>query len=167
MTKVQDAIVALCRFGTGLGFTVLIFAVVTQVLGRSVFASSPPWTEELTRYAMLWTIACAAGLSFRTGDLVNVDILSEALPGRWPWLLRLTSALATIGLCAVLILPAWRYTMIGARQTSPVLGLPMNYIHASVLVLLVLLLLFALMRLVAMLSGASDGRPVVNPDKQE
>lgn len=167
MNKVQGGIVALCRLGTGLAFLVLIVAVVTQVLGRTVFASSPPWTEELTRYAMLWMVACAAGLSFRTGDLVNVDILCEALPGRWPWLLRLTSALATAGLCAVLVYPAWRYTTIGARQTSPVLAVPMSYVHASVLALLGLLLLFALMRTIAMLTGASDGRPVVNPDKQE
>ena len=112
-------------------------------------------------------IACAAGLSLRTGDLVNVDILSEALPGRWPWLLRLTSALATIGLCAALIYPAWRFTAIGAIQTSPVLGIGMNAVHASVLTLLALLMLFALMRVAAMLTGTSDGRPVVNPDKQE
>lgn len=166
MARMQNAIVAICRFGTGIAFMVLIFAVVTQVLGRSVFASSPPWTEELTRYAMLWMVASAAGLSFRTGDLVNVDILCEALPGRWPWLLRLTSAIATVGLSAVLLYPAWRYMTIGARQTSPVLAVPMNYIHASILALLALLMLFALMRLVAMLSGASDGRPVINPDKQ-
>jgi TRAP-type transport system small permease protein len=166
MTKVQNALIATCRVGTGIGFAVLIFSVVTQVLGRTVFMSSPPWTEELTRYAMLWTVAFAAGLSFRSGDLVNVDIISEALPGRWPWFLRLTSAIATVGLCAALILPAWRYTSIGARQTSPVLKISMNWIHASVLVLLVLLLVFALMRILSMLSGASDGRPEVNPDKQ-
>ena len=166
MAKLQTAFIALCRFGTGLGFLVLICAVLTQVFGRSVFDSSPPWTEELTRYAMLWTIAFGAGLSFRTGDLVNVDILCEALPGRWPWILRLTSALATIGLCALLLWPAWRYTAIGVRQTSPVLKVSMNWIHASILALLVLLMLFALFRVVGMLSGATDGRPVINPDKQ-
>ncbi|MBM9594273.1 TRAP transporter small permease [Roseitranquillus sediminis] len=166
MNSFQSALVRLCRIGTGLGFLVLIFAVLTQVIGRSVVNSSPSWTEELTRYAMLWTIACGAGLSFRSGDLVNVDILSEALPGRWPWIMRLTSAIATVGLCAVLIWPAWRYTAIGARQTSPVLKVGMNWIHASILVLLVLLMVFALLRIVEMLRGTSDGRPVINPDKQ-
>lgn len=166
MSKFQNALVSVCRFGTGLGLMVLMFAVITQVLGRTVFPSSPSWTEELTRYAMLWTVAFGAGLSFRTGDLVNVDIISEALPGRWPWLLRLTSALATIALCAALILPAWKYTIVGARQTSPVLKVSMNFIHASILVLLALLLVFALMRVVSMLSGVTDGRPEVNPDKQ-
>ena len=166
MTRINSAFIAICRFGTGFGFLVLIVAVLTQVVGRSILNSSAPWTEELTRYAMLWTIAFGAGLSFRSGDLVNVDILCEALPGRWPWLLRLTSAIFTAGLCAALIWPAWRYTAIGARQTSPVLKIGMNFVHASILVLLVLLMIFALIRIGAMLSGASDGRPVINPDKQ-
>lgn len=166
MARFQTALVALCRFGTAIGFLVLIAAVLTQVLGRTVFSSSPPWTEELTRYAMLWTVAFAAGLSFRSGDLVNVDILCESLPGRWPWALRLVSALATAGLCAVLLYPAWRYTAVGSRQTSPVLLVPMSYIHASILALLALLMVFALLRIVEMLRGASDGRPVINEDKQ-
>lgn len=166
MTKLGSALVAFCRFGTGLGFLVLIVAVLVQVVGRSMLNNSPPWTEELTRYAMLWTIAFGAGLSFRTGDLVNVDIVCESLPGRWPWLLRLVSAAGTAALCGVLLYPAWRYTMIGVRQTSPVLQIGMHFVHASVLALLALLMIFALLRVVEMLAGSSDGRPVPNPDKQ-
>ncbi len=166
MARLNSTLIAICRFGTGLGFLVLIAAVLTQVVGRSILNSSAPWTEELTRYAMLWTIAFGVGLSFRSGDLVNVDILSEALPGRWPWLLRLTSAIFTAVLCAALVWPAWRYAAIGGMQTSPVLKIGMNYIFASIFALLVLLLIFALIRVAAMLTGASDGRPVLNPDKQ-
>ena len=73
--------------------------MLIQVLGRSFFHSSPVWTEELTRFALLYLAAFGAGLSYRTGDLVNVDMICEALPGRWPWLLRLVSAAATAALC--------------------------------------------------------------------
>lgn len=166
MQRLSDILVAVCRVGTAIAFLVLIGTVLTQVIGRSVVNSSPPWTEELTRYSMLWMIACAAGLSFRSGDLVNVDILSDALPGRWPWLMRLVSALATAGLCAVLIYPAWRYMAIGVRQTSPVLTISMNFIYASVLAVLVLLLVFSLVRVMGMLTGATDGRPVFNEDRE-
>jgi TRAP-type transport system small permease protein len=166
MARLHSALIAICRFCTGIGFLVLIFAVLTQVVGRSILNSSAPWTEELTRYAMLWTIAFGVGLSFRSGDLVNVDILCEQLPGRWPWLMRLTSAIFTVGLCAALLWPAWRYAAIGARQTSPVLQISMSFVFASILALLVLLMIFALIRIGTMLAGASDGRPVINPDKQ-
>lgn len=154
----------LCRWAAGLSFTVLILAVLVQVLGRSVFASAPVWTEELTRFALLYLAAFAAGLSYRSGDLVNVDVICETLPGRLPLILRFVSALATVALCAALIRPAWQFTSIGSLQTSPALGWRMHYIHASVLVMLVSILVFALIRVVAMLAGASDGRPVADAE---
>lgn len=157
-------LIALSRTATGLAFAVLIFSVLVQVVGRSVFASSPVWTEELTRFALLYLAAFGAGLSLRSGDLVNVDIVCESLPGRLPLILRFVSTVATLALCAILVVPAWRFTAIGTMQTSPALGWQMSFIHASVLVLIVSLLVFSLLRALAMLTGRSDGRPVVNPD---
>lgn len=156
-----------CRLAIGAAFLVLIVAVTVQVLGRSVFASSPVWTEELTRFALLYLAAFGAGLSFRNGELVNVDLFCESLPGRWPWRLRLFSAVATALLCGLLILPAWSYTSIGALQTSPALGWRMDFIHASVLVLLSALLLFSLLRALAMLTGGSDGLPDRHDSRQQ
>lgn len=144
---------------TVIAFGVLIVAVTIQVLGRSVLLDSPVWTEELTRFALLYLAAFGVGLSFKSGDLVNVDIVSESLPGRGPWLLRLLSAAATAILSAVLIVPAWKYTAIGAMQTSPALGWRMDFIHASVLVMLISLFLFSSLRCLGMLMGESDGQP--------
>ncbi|GIX13423.1 MAG: hypothetical protein KatS3mg118_1382 [Paracoccaceae bacterium] len=165
--RLHQALLALCRLAAGLAFAVLIFAVLVQILGRSVFANSPVWTEELTRFALLYLAAFAAGLSYRSGDLVNVDILCEALPGRLPVILRFVSALATAGLCVALIVPAWQFTAIGSLQTSPALGWRMDFVHASVLVMLLSILAFALIRVVAMLAGASDGRPVTDPESPQ
>ncbi|MDZ5700008.1 TRAP transporter small permease [Chelativorans sp. M5D2P16] len=158
------AVIALFRFAVGLAFAVLIFSVLVQVLGRSVFNRSPVWTEELTRFALLYLTAFGVGLSYRSGDLVNVDIVSEALPGRLPFILRFVSAAATVVLCAALIVPSWRFAMIGNFQTSPALGWQMSYIHGAMLVLIGSLLLFALLRALAMLTGRSEGRPVSDAD---
>ena len=157
--KLIDAIVLVARLGTGLSFAVLIGAVLLQVAGR-LTDSAPVWTEELTRYALLFTVAFGAGLSFRSGDLVNVDVICESLPGRLPWLLRLFAAVATGGLALYLLPHAWRYVSIGKMQTSPALGVRMDYIHFAVWVMLALLALFAVLRVLGMLGGAEDGKPV-------
>ncbi len=86
------AVVTLARIGAGLAFAVLMGSVLIQVVGR-LTGNAPVWTEELTRYALLYMIAFGAGLALRTGDLVNVDVISETLPGSLPWLLRLFAAL--------------------------------------------------------------------------
>ena len=159
MHKMNSVIEQLCRYATGIAFAVLMAAVVIQVLGRSVFFDSPVWTEELTRFGLLFLVAFGAGLSYRSGDLINVDMVCESLPGAWPKRLRLVSALATAALCAMILVPAWTYTSIGALQTSPALLWRMDFIHVSILILLSLLLVFSALRVISMLIGKSDGRP--------
>lgn len=149
----------IAQWGTGLSFAVLIVTVLIQVTGRtSGFA--PVWTEELTRYALLFSVAFGAGLAFRSGDLVNVDVVCEFLPGRLPRLLRLVSAVATCALALYLLPHAWRYVSIGKMQTSPALGVRMDFIHLTVWLMLLLLAVFAGLRVLGMLTGAEDGKPI-------
>ncbi|MCV3270686.1 TRAP transporter small permease [Roseobacter sinensis] len=158
MKRIERWIVTACSIGVGLSFLVLVFAVLVQVIGRG-FGSSPVWTEELTRFAMLYTVAFGAGLAFRSGDLVNVDIVCERLPGAWPWRLRLLCGAATAGLCLYLIPAAWKYVSVGALQTSPALGVRMDLIHFSVFALLSTLAIFAVLRVIAMALCGDDGQP--------
>jgi TRAP-type C4-dicarboxylate transport system permease small subunit len=134
-------------------------------VGR-VSGSSPVWPEELTRYALLYMVAFGAGLAFRTGDLVNVDVISEALPDRLRWALRLCAAVATGGLALYLLPHAWKYVAIGKMQTSPAIGLRMDYVHLSVWVLLAGLALFAALRVLGMIAGAEDGTPLKPEDEE-
>lgn len=146
-----------CRIGVGISFLVLIVTVLTQVLGRT-FGSSPIWTEELTRFSMLYMVAFGAGLSLRSGDLVNVDVVCEAVPGKWPWRLRLISGVITAVLCGYLLAPAWKYVSIGKMQTSPAMALRMDFVHLTVFGLLVTLFLFAVFRVYGMLFAGEDGK---------
>ncbi len=59
----------------------------------------------------------------------------------------------------MLLVPAWTFTSIGVLQTSPTLGWRMDFVHVSVLVMIASLLIFALVRIVNMLLGLTDGRP--------
>ncbi|MCX2721536.1 TRAP transporter small permease [Roseibium salinum] len=158
MDRLISLIITFSRFATGTAFAVLMAAVLLQIAGR-LTGDSPVWTEELTRFALLFLAAFGAGLSYRSGDLVNVDLVSESLPGKWPRRLRLLSAVTTALLCLVLIPPAWKYTSIGAMQTSPALTWRMDFIHASVLVLLASLAVFSIVRTIEMLLGRSEGLP--------
>lgn len=150
---------AFLRAATGIAFAAMIFSVSLQVFTRSFLSASPVWTEELTRMALLFLVAAGAALAYRSGDLVSVDILADALPERASRALRLVSALATFGFCAALLAPAREFMAIGAMQTSPALAVRMDYIHFSILALLAGLCLMAGLRVVAMLMGRSDGRP--------
>ncbi|NDW00924.1 TRAP transporter small permease [Salipiger sp. PrR002] len=159
MQKVVSILTTIARIATGLSFLAIIVAVVIQLLGRSGVIDAFVWTEELTRFALLYLAAFGVGLAYRSGDLVNVDIVCEALPGRAPWVLRLISAAITVGFGVLLIKATWLYVSIGVRQTAPSLGVRMDFIHASMLVALVSLSLFALLRVIGMLTRQEQGLP--------
>lgn len=144
--------------GTGLAFIVMIATVLIQVFGR-FYGASPVWSEELTRFALLYLVAFGAGLSLLSGDLANVDVLGKALPEKLSFRLRVISTLATGLLCLLLIMPAWKFTSIGRLQTSPAMGLRMDFVHASILVLLCSMTIFAMLRVVEMLRGKENGSP--------
>lgn len=153
-----ESVALVVHIGAGISFVVLIGAVLVQVAGRTV-GNSPVWSEELTRFALLYTVAFGVGLAFRTGDLVNVDALSESLPERWPWRLRLFSAVVTLAFALYLLPHAWQYVVIGRLQTAPALGVRMDFIHFTVWLLPAVLALFSALRVLGMISGTEDGRP--------
>ncbi len=143
----------------GLTFFALIVVVTIQITTRTFGLPSPVWTEELSRVLLLYMVAFGIGLSLMTGEFVAVDLVQEAVPERVAWWMRLLASASTAGLAAVMIWPAWRFVSIGALQRSPSLRITMDTVHASVVVLSVLLFLFAAMRVVGMLAGTDDGRP--------
>lgn len=148
-----------CKTIVGLSFFALIVVVMIQIVTRTFGLPSPVWTEELSRYLLLYMTAFGIGLSLVTGELVNVDILQEAVSEHVAWWMRLFAAAFTAVLCAVMILPAWKFTAIGSFQRSPSLRWTMDYIHASVLFLAIFLCFFAAFRVIGMLAGTDDGRP--------
>lgn len=166
MTQAFKGLEGLCRLLILAAFLLLSASVLLQVFARTFLATAPVWTEELTRFCLIFIGALGAGLALRSGDMVNVDLLCESLPGRAPWVLRLVSAGLTALFALILLPAAWDYTMIGSRQTAPSLGWRMDFIHASMLILFVTLALWAVMRAFEMLTGRHDGRPMLASEEE-
>ncbi|TKT69929.1 TRAP transporter small permease subunit [Aquamicrobium sp. LC103] len=159
MALLTRLLTAVSRVAVGLSFFLLIVVVTIQIVTRTFDLYSPVWTEEASRYLLLYMTAFGVGLSLVTGELVNVDLLQEAVSERIAWWMRLLSAALTAVIGAAMIFPAWKFTQIGAFQRAPSLRWSMDYIHASVLFLSILLFVFALVRVIGMLAGTDDGRP--------
>jgi TRAP-type C4-dicarboxylate transport system permease small subunit len=129
-----------------------------QVAARTFLPQSPVWTEELTRFALLYLAACGVGPALRTGELVNVDLVVSLFPPALQRALQMFAAAATAALGLMLIGPSLDFTAIGRLQTSPALEWPMNTIHVITLIVSASIALFALTRLVEVaLAPAATG----------
>lgn len=133
-------------------FTVfLMFAtVIVQIIARYVFASPPIWTEDVARYAMVWTGLLGATLSFKTRE--DAVLINSVFPPRPRLMGFVAEALQSAAILAF-ILPVLYFCFVGlrggfakgylARQsglTADTLGMPMVWISAIVPIALIIIL---------------------------
>lgn len=104
----------------------LIGVVIIQVFSRFFLPRTPQWTEELTRFLFIGTVAFAAGIAVRDKGFVNVDTLVELLPAKTKFIIGILMKLVTITLMLIIIQYAIPFIRLGQRQLSSSLLIPMS-----------------------------------------
>ncbi len=138
----------LLAFGMTLSFVGLILAVLLQVFARLFLPKVPSWTEEISRFLLIWMVSCGAGLAMRNSNFVNVDLFVNKLPARARLALAALSDALVIFLMSVFGWYAWPHFMnLGGRQTSPAMNLSMRYVFFAFVVMAAGIVLFALFSL--------------------
>jgi TRAP-type C4-dicarboxylate transport system permease small subunit len=148
-----DRLHAGLRLVVGCCFAVLLGAVLLQVVSRLMLPNPPIWTEELSRFCLLFCAGLGIGLALRSGELVGVDLLTMLLPRRGKVVVEVAACLVMGGFALLLLGPAWNFVDIGSLQTSPALQWNMFWVHMAVLIAPVALLLAAVERALRALQG--------------
>jgi TRAP-type transport system small permease protein len=99
----------------------MVVLVVGNVFCRYVLNASLIWAEELAQYLMVWMVFLGAGLGFRQGRHVAVEMLQDALPGRMGWILRWLVLVISALFLAILVVLGIRYAAFAAGQETPAL----------------------------------------------
>ncbi|WP_291295445.1 TRAP transporter small permease [Elioraea sp.] len=146
---------AALRLVVGLCFAVLLAAVLLQVVSRLMLPRPPVWTEELSRFALLFCAGFGIGLALRSGQLVGVDLVTMLLPRRAKAMVDIASCIVMAGFGLLLLQPAWSFVDIGSLQTSPALQWNMFWVHLAVLIAPAALVLAAAERMLRVLAGLS------------
>lgn len=151
MRKAGQALVAavsgVCRLSTLLAFAMLVAVVLLQVLGQIPNIPSPPWTEAVARFALVYLVAFACGLALARGDLVFVDLFVGPLPPRARRIVdRLVDVIVL--LFSLAIIPgAYNYVMSSFGERARSIDIPMVYVYMVVLIIPLALAFFSLARL--------------------
>lgn len=148
---------AICRYGTLAAFAVLVVVVTLQVLGRLPGVPSPPWTEEVARFALVYLVAFSCGIALLRSELVNVDLFIALLP---PGARRATERIVDVIVLAfsLAILPgAWFYVSGSVGERARSIDMPMIWIYAVTLIIPVSLALFSVARLCGLGQAEASG----------
>lgn len=116
----EDAICALTMGAVSL----IIFG---QVVSRYFFEYTPVWSEELSRYLIVWSIFIGVSVGVRQNKHIGVDALVRALPA--PIKLAFEVLLNLIGIVVSVILVYHSIAFISHtmefEQLSPAMQIPM------------------------------------------
>jgi TRAP-type transport system small permease protein len=140
---------------TILSFVGVISVVVIQILSRYL-PYTAVWTEELTRFLFIYSIAFAAPLALKKKEFINVELLINLLPKRAREIYEAMIYLVIVLLCSVVAYQGYIFTMIGRGQTSATMALDMSIMHASIGVSMVFIAIYAIFHVIDYLKGLPE-----------
>ena len=135
---IDSLIKKICIFLAGL----MVLTVVLQVVCRYVLQSSLLWTEELSRYLLIWLAFLGGSSLVRLQENMFVDFFVNKLPPRLLTIVkRILNVVIIIFLFSILWYAVRIYPKVSARQVTPALQVSIFYIQVSVIVGVILMIL--------------------------
>ncbi len=143
----------------------LMLAMILAIMGIQVFAHYVlkypfSWSEELSRFSLIWMALLAASFVMAEGKHISVDLWSPRCSQANNNRLYLMSYVLVAGSCLVLLLGGLKFVYYVHPVGSPALGIPKSFWYAAVSVSLLLMLFHSLASLIYMLR---TGTPLLIP----
>jgi TRAP-type transport system small permease protein len=132
MRKLLDGLYRGLQWLLTLLIGVLIFPVTLQILAR--FTTLIPnyiWTEEMSRFCLIWIIMIGASVAVRDGTHFDVDVLPHPKTPLGVAASRLVVHVAILLVALIFLAFGWRFTEFGYQQSSELTGLNMSVIHIA------------------------------------
>jgi TRAP-type C4-dicarboxylate transport system permease small subunit len=111
---------------------ILIVPVTLQILAR--FTQLIPnyiWTEEMSRFCLIWIIMIGASVAVRDGTHFDVDVLPHPKTAAGLAVSRMIVHVSILLVALIFLGFGWRFAMFGFDQESELTGLNMIWIHVA------------------------------------
>lgn len=106
-----------------LGFMILV--AFAQIALRNVFATGLSWADPLVRYLVLWVGFIGASIATKERRHINIDVLSQRVPGLGNTLVRAITDLFAGLMCGSLAFAALKFVRNEAQiGGTTLLGIP-------------------------------------------
>lgn len=128
LRKASDQLDTVFRFTLFLTLSSMIVLITAQVIFR-VFFTALSWSEELSRYLLVWSSFIGTSVAFKKGAHIAVTFAVDMLPGK---IQKLVQSLSCILMALFFGITIW-YSIflfnVQVFQVSPAMGLKMRYIY--------------------------------------
>jgi len=132
LVGIVDRFNAALLFVLALGLGVLTCLGLAQVVWRYILGEPLIWSEEVIRYALIWTVFLGAGVAIKKGLLAAVEVVSQLAPAT----LRKVLVGVSVVICAAFwaVLLVYGVLILDAVQgmRSGALEMPMPLVYLAI-----------------------------------
>lgn len=126
--RVCRALEVLCAAVLALMTAVIALLVLT----RNLLGFSFPWSEELTRFLLVWLSMLGAVVLLRRDDHIRLDFLEARLPPVARHGLAIALRLLVLAFLLILLQQSWIAAMARGATRAPALGLSMTVPYLAI-----------------------------------
>lgn len=123
-----------CGLLAGATLSIALASMAAQIVFRYGVGSSLIWSEEVARYALIWSAMLGSAAAYPRGDHIGVTVLIDLLP---PPLLGLAYRLVHLIVIGFAVLVTWEGALLTLRnferdQLSPALQIPIAWAYLAI-----------------------------------
>jgi TRAP-type transport system small permease protein len=162
--KVASRLAIIERMGATLMLVLILTTMAAQVVARYLFETPFSWSEELSRWAMIWMTFLSAAWVAEREEHIRVDLWGQRLTrSQLAWMDGLVHVVV-VGVCTVLLVGGLPFVWYVHPVASPSLGIPKSFWYGAVTVGLALMAvhhglhLLLVVRTSAMVSSTSSAQ---------
>lgn len=129
--KISDMLDKAMEFVIVVMLGAMVVITGAQIVCR-IFFTSLAWSEEATRYLLIWSTLLGAGCVYKHAGHISITIVQDNLPSKAKDVLQIVIH----GLCSFLfiLIVCYGIQYFGkqGKQLSPAMRLPMRYIYTCI-----------------------------------
>jgi len=120
----------------------LVITTTMQVVCR-VFFSALTWSEELSRYLLVWITFYAATMAYKRGNHITITFAVDLFKPKVKIVFTVLAYLLSMFFLVTIINYGWAMIKMQVFQISPALSIPMQYVYSTIPISLVIMIIHA------------------------
>lgn len=130
--RVNDHLLAVCKWAIIGIVGVLAIILISAVFYRYALNDAIAWSEEGSKYLMVWLTFLGAPIALRNAAHINIDLLVKLFPPRGRQAFYLAINLVIIATMGILLWKGWEFAELGARQVASSFNFSMVWMYVAV-----------------------------------
>lgn len=117
------------KYLVGVLLAAMVAIVFWNVVSRYFLGASIAWSEEISRFMLIWIVFLGAGLAYVKDEHLALDILIKAVPKKVAQVMQVIADLGVLYAIYIIVVGGYNLTMQSWDWLTPAAAVPYAYVY--------------------------------------